>query len=153
MLPICAPHPPPTNYRPNPTIAELEAAARGFCALSWRQLQAEYDRDFAAAPAAAPAAAVDGSISGSEGTDDVVSAPSPPAPAPPAKVSRGHQYTYTSQLPYRCLEALYIVTLLEKGFGFERDDRSITYALEVRMRAFLYLLFACCMHEWRLLCV
>lgn len=44
---------------------------------------------------------------------------------------RGHSYTYPSQLPHRCLEALYIVTLLEKGFGFDPDGRSITLALEV----------------------
>eukprot|EP00428_Durinskia_dybowskii_P066965 CAMPEP_0170365636 /NCGR_PEP_ID=MMETSP0117_2-20130122/6004_1 /TAXON_ID=400756 /ORGANISM="Durinskia baltica, Strain CSIRO CS-38" /LENGTH=547 /DNA_ID=CAMNT_0010620199 /DNA_START=104 /DNA_END=1747 /DNA_ORIENTATION=+ len=43
----------------------------------------------------------------------------------------GHQWTYNSQLPYRCMEALYIVTLLEKGFGFDPDSRSITLALEV----------------------
>ena len=46
-------------------------------------------------------------------------------------VERGHSYTYPSQLPHRCLEALYIVTLLEKGFGFAPDSRSITFALEV----------------------
>lgn len=46
-------------------------------------------------------------------------------------VERGHSYTYTSQLPHRCMEALYIVTLLEKGFGFAQDSRAITYALEV----------------------
>ena len=44
----------------------------------------------------------------------------------------GHQWTYNSQLPYRCMEALYIVTLLEKGFGFDPDSRSITLALEVK---------------------
>lgn len=48
------------------------------------------------------------------------------------RVHRGHAYTYSSQLPYRCLEALYIVTLLEKGFGFDKDARDITLALEVR---------------------
>jgi hypothetical protein len=42
-----------------------------------------------------------------------------------------HSYTYPAQLPYRCLEALYIVTLLEKGFGFDRHARDITLALEV----------------------
>ena len=47
-------------------------------------------------------------------------------------VERGHSYTYPSQLPHRCLEALYIVTLLEKGFGFDKDSRAITLALEVR---------------------
>ena len=42
-----------------------------------------------------------------------------------------HRYTYRSQLPYRCLEALYIIKLLQNGFGFDRYDRMITYALEV----------------------
>mmetsp|Transcript_1039 Transcript_1039/g.1717 ORF Transcript_1039/g.1717 Transcript_1039/m.1717 type:complete len:572 (-) Transcript_1039:896-2611(-) len=42
-----------------------------------------------------------------------------------------HKYTYPAQLPYRCLEALYIITLLDKGFGFDRHGRSITLALEV----------------------
>jgi len=42
-----------------------------------------------------------------------------------------HRYTYRSQLPYRCLEALYIIKLLEKGFGFNKYERVITYALEV----------------------
>lgn len=51
-------------------------------------------------------------------------------------VERGHSYTYTSQLPHRCLEALYIVTLLEKGFGFAPDSRAITYALEVKKKLF-----------------
>ncbi len=46
-------------------------------------------------------------------------------------VHKGHAFTYTSQLPFRCLEALYIVTLLEKGFGFDKDARDITLALEV----------------------
>jgi hypothetical protein len=41
-------------------------------------------------------------------------------------------YTYSSQLPYRCMEAVYMVTLLEKGFGFDPHTRSITLALEVR---------------------
>ena len=43
----------------------------------------------------------------------------------------GHTWTYPSQLPNRCLEAMYIVTLLEKGFGFDTHGRSITLALEV----------------------
>jgi hypothetical protein len=48
----------------------------------------------------------------------------------------GHEWTYPSQLPYRCLEALYIVTLLEKGFGFDPHMRNITLALEVGQRSF-----------------
>jgi len=45
--------------------------------------------------------------------------------------SKPHSFTYPAQLPYRCLEALYIVTLLDKGFGFDRHARDITLALEV----------------------
>mmetsp|Transcript_27338 Transcript_27338/g.37558 ORF Transcript_27338/g.37558 Transcript_27338/m.37558 type:complete len:166 (+) Transcript_27338:1362-1859(+) len=43
-----------------------------------------------------------------------------------------HLYTRTMQLPFRCLEALYMVTLLESGFGFSTDKRQITLALEVQ---------------------
>ena len=42
-----------------------------------------------------------------------------------------HPYTWDFQLPERCFETLYIITLLEKGFGFDRHDRSITFAREV----------------------
>lgn len=42
-----------------------------------------------------------------------------------------HPYTRDGQLQDRCFESLYILTLLEKGFGFDRDERSITFALEV----------------------
>ena len=52
-------------------------------------------------------------------------------------VHKGHAFTYTSQLPFRCLEALYIVTLLEKGFGFDKDARDITLALEVSPKQFV----------------
>ncbi len=44
---------------------------------------------------------------------------------------QAHPYTMSSQLSARCLEALYMVLLLEKGFGFHPEERSITYALEV----------------------
>lgn len=43
-----------------------------------------------------------------------------------------HRYTRNAQLPYRCLEALYIVTLLEHGFGFHGQHRRITLALDVK---------------------
>lgn len=43
-----------------------------------------------------------------------------------------HVYTRDDQLHDRCFESLYIITLLEKGFGFDRFERSITFALEVR---------------------
>jgi hypothetical protein len=42
-----------------------------------------------------------------------------------------HAYTKNSQLPYRCVEALYMATLLEYGFGFDVIERNITLALEV----------------------
>jgi hypothetical protein len=42
-----------------------------------------------------------------------------------------HEYTKNSQLPYRCIEALYMSTLLEHGFGFDGSHRNITLALEV----------------------
>ena len=48
-----------------------------------------------------------------------------------AQGANQHPYTLDSQLADRCFEVLYIITLLEKGFGFDREDRSITYALEV----------------------
>jgi hypothetical protein len=42
-----------------------------------------------------------------------------------------HKYTFSNQLPHRCLEALYITLLLEDGFGFHGTHRNITLALEV----------------------
>lgn len=42
-----------------------------------------------------------------------------------------HPYTRSYQLSQRCVEALYIVTLIEHGFGFDADSRGITIALEV----------------------
>jgi GDA1/CD39 (nucleoside phosphatase) family len=42
-----------------------------------------------------------------------------------------HPYTKDSKLAYRCMEALYMVTLLEHGFGFDGQSRNITLALEV----------------------
>jgi hypothetical protein len=42
-----------------------------------------------------------------------------------------HKYTRDEQLPYRCLEGMYITTLLEHGFGFNGSHRNITLALEV----------------------
>lgn len=44
-----------------------------------------------------------------------------------------HAWTTPEQLPDRCFEVLYIITLLEKGFGFHRFERNITFALEVRL--------------------
>ena len=42
-----------------------------------------------------------------------------------------HAFTKSSQLHNRCLEALYMTTLLEYGFGFDSSHRNITLALEV----------------------
>lgn len=44
---------------------------------------------------------------------------------------RPHPYTREGQLHERCFESLYIITLLEKGFAFDKTERTITYALEV----------------------
>ena len=42
-----------------------------------------------------------------------------------------HPFTKSSQLHNRCVEALYMATLLEHGFGFDGTHRNITLALEV----------------------
>jgi hypothetical protein len=42
-----------------------------------------------------------------------------------------HEMTSEEKLPARCVEALYITTLLEDGFGFRGTHRGITLALEV----------------------
>jgi hypothetical protein len=42
-----------------------------------------------------------------------------------------HPFTFENQLPDRCFESLYIITILERGFAFDRHSRTITYALEV----------------------
>lgn len=43
-----------------------------------------------------------------------------------------HKYTSHKQLPNRCLEGLYIATLLRDGFGFDGDSRDIHMALTVK---------------------
>ena len=45
--------------------------------------------------------------------------------------SNKHAYTRTFQLPQRCVESLYMVTLLERGFGLDEDYKGVTIALEV----------------------
>lgn len=45
--------------------------------------------------------------------------------------NNSHQMTSEEKLPNRCVEALYITTLLEDGFGFRGTHRGITLALEV----------------------
>ena len=49
-----------------------------------------------------------------------------------------HTYTKNQQLPNRCLEGLYIVTLLEHGYGLEGTHQNITLALDVSIRTSVY---------------
>ena len=43
-----------------------------------------------------------------------------------------HKYTRPDQLQYRCLEGVYLLNLLENGFGFNRHSRNITLALDIK---------------------
>lgn len=43
-----------------------------------------------------------------------------------------HEYTRPAVLPHRCLEAVYMVTLLRDGFGFADDSRDITFTFLVQ---------------------
>lgn len=43
-----------------------------------------------------------------------------------------HKYTRPDQLQYRCLEGVYLLNLLENGFGFDRNSRNITLALDIK---------------------
>jgi hypothetical protein len=42
-----------------------------------------------------------------------------------------HKKTSAENLPSRCVEAMYLSLLLEEGFGFDLDQRSLTLALKV----------------------
>jgi len=42
-----------------------------------------------------------------------------------------HQFTRAEVLPHRCLESVYMVTLLKDGFGFHSDSRDITFTFLV----------------------
>ena len=42
-----------------------------------------------------------------------------------------HRYTRGTQLARRCLEAVYIHTLLHEGFGFDYYDRNIEFVLNI----------------------
>ena len=42
-----------------------------------------------------------------------------------------HPYTKNDQLAHRCVEGLYIVTLLEHAFGLSGQRQNITLALDV----------------------
>lgn len=52
-----------------------------------------------------------------------------------------HPYTKNSQLAHRCIEALYIVTLLEHAFGIDGQERNITLTLDVSMHILTCRLF------------
>lgn len=43
----------------------------------------------------------------------------------------GHAFTRAEVLPHRCLEAVYMVTLLKDGFGFDLESRDITFTFLV----------------------
>ncbi|GAX14065.1 hypothetical protein FisN_5Lh008 [Fistulifera solaris] len=42
-----------------------------------------------------------------------------------------HEFTSDDVLPHRCLESVYLVTLLRDGFGFSMDSRDITFTFLV----------------------
>ena len=44
---------------------------------------------------------------------------------------RMHRFTRADILPHRCMEAVYIATLLRHGFGFHPKARDITFAFDV----------------------
>ena len=44
---------------------------------------------------------------------------------------RMHRFTRADILPHRCMEAVYIATLLRHGFGFHPEARDITFAFDV----------------------
>ncbi|CAM9318790.1 unnamed protein product, partial [Discosporangium mesarthrocarpum] len=41
-----------------------------------------------------------------------------------------HAYTSKKGLPHRCVEAVYVTTLLRDGYGFPEHSRNVTFALE-----------------------
>jgi hypothetical protein len=42
-----------------------------------------------------------------------------------------HAFTRDELLPYRCVEVVYIHTLLKHGYGFPGDTRNITFVLDI----------------------
>jgi len=42
-----------------------------------------------------------------------------------------HEYSRPAVLPHRCIESVYLVTLLKDGFGFEPSSRDITFTYKV----------------------
>lgn len=57
-----------------------------------------------------------------------------------------HKYTKNTQLANRCIESLYIVTLLEHGFGFDGQSRNVTIALDVSLKSAIYMSIYTCNH-------
>ena len=43
-----------------------------------------------------------------------------------------HKYSGSAQLPHRCFETLYMTLVLEHAFGFTKNDRHFTFALDVK---------------------
>ena len=42
-----------------------------------------------------------------------------------------HKWTRFDGFPHRCLETVYIHTLLRDGYGFEGDSRDVEFVLEI----------------------
>ena len=49
-------------------------------------------------------------------------------------LDRAHRYTQDRNVPNRCVESMYIVTLLEYGFGYDPHSQDITFALNIEGR-------------------
>lgn len=49
-------------------------------------------------------------------------------------MNRAHRYTQDRNVPNRCVESMYMVTLLEYGFGYDLHSRDITFALNIEGR-------------------
>lgn len=49
-------------------------------------------------------------------------------------LNRAHRYTQDRNVPNRCLESMYLVTLLEHAFGYDEHSRNITFALNIEGR-------------------
>lgn len=46
-------------------------------------------------------------------------------------LNRAHRYTQDRNVPNRCVESMYMVTLLEHAFGYDQHARNITFALNI----------------------
>jgi Golgi apyrase len=49
-------------------------------------------------------------------------------------LNRAHRYTQDRNVPNRCVESMYLVTLLEHAFGYDEHSRNITFALNIEGR-------------------